>query len=193
MRGHPPLQRQARGTCERAAAPLAPRGAGRRVTLPSLRGRSSDIPARTPTLHAPARRWPRLETDPERARHLHLVASRSGACRRPRSPLTPLRPERRDRRGAAVPGPPPACERPPRLGVRGTPCPHRPPAPAPPACAPAPRGPRPVAACAGPRAPCAQSGAQGAAARVRFGFLQVLLFLGCSFSCADRGSFSFHN
>lgn len=91
----------------------SPTGCWRRATHPSLRGRSSDIPARTPTLRAPARRWPRLETDPERARHLHLVASRSGACRRPRSPLTPRRPERRDRRVAAVPGPPPACERPP--------------------------------------------------------------------------------
>lgn len=97
----------------------SPTGCWRHATHPSLRGRSSDIPARTPTLRAPARRWPRLETDPERARHLHLVASRSGACRRPRSPLTPLRPERRDRRGAAVPGPPPACERPPEARGQG--------------------------------------------------------------------------
>lgn len=191
MRGHPPLQRQARGTCERAAAPPAPRGAG--AARPNLRSGGARLTSRRgppPSAHPPAA-GPAWRQTP--SGHLHLVASRSGACRRPRSPLTPRRPERRDRRGAAVPGPPPACERPPRLGVRGTPCPHRPPAPAPPACAAAPRGPRPVAAGAGPRAPCAQSGAQGAAARARFGFLQVLLFLGCSFSCADRGSFSFHN
>lgn len=96
----------------------SPTGCWRRATHPSLRGRSSDIPAaRTPTLRAPARRRPRLETDPERARHLHLVASRSGACRRPRSPLSAGT--------AGAPqfqGPRPPVSGPPRLGVRGTPC-----------------------------------------------------------------------